>query len=150
MSHMENEVVHEGDIVFNCPYCGKSLAIAPEGAGLMVPCSECGKNVQVPIVNDPLPEGIPASGEMMELGETTTPEETIAQLDLALNLANQQIAQLLNEKETLLERRSYLENLKTEHSRQFDRMAEELASIQGAVDRLATHLEAARAGRPSS
>ena len=144
-----NNRVREGDIVFDCPYCGQSLAIAPEGAGLMVLCTGCGKEVQVPIVETA--EGnIPQSGQVFRLEKTNTPEETIAQLDAALELANRQISQLLAEKESLLERRSYLEHLRMEHQRCFDCMAEELALIQGSLDRFSMQLQEARAGRSSN
>lgn len=36
------------DIVFECPHCGKSLAIDEEGAGLVVICPDCQARVQVP------------------------------------------------------------------------------------------------------
>lgn len=40
--------IQPGDIVFNCPSCGKSLAIDPRGAGLIVTCPDCEHEVQVP------------------------------------------------------------------------------------------------------
>jgi hypothetical protein len=36
------------DIVFECPHCGKSLAIALRGAGMMIKCPDCQARVQVP------------------------------------------------------------------------------------------------------
>ena len=39
----------ENDIVFECKYCGKSLMIDYHGAGLIVQCPECKKDIQVPI-----------------------------------------------------------------------------------------------------
>lgn len=36
------------DIAFDCPHCGKSLAIDMRGAGLMIHCPECRQVVQVP------------------------------------------------------------------------------------------------------
>jgi transcription elongation factor Elf1 len=43
------EDVKDTDIVFDCPKCGKSLAIDYRGAGLTIACSDCGEQVQVPI-----------------------------------------------------------------------------------------------------
>lgn len=40
--------VQPGDIVFECPKCGKSLAIDPRGAGLLVICTDCQTQVLVP------------------------------------------------------------------------------------------------------
>ncbi len=36
------------DIIFECPQCGKSLAIDVRGAGYLVKCPDCGTQVQVP------------------------------------------------------------------------------------------------------
>ncbi len=41
--------VQPTDIVFECPQCGKSLAIDPRGAGLVVTCPDCQTQVQVPV-----------------------------------------------------------------------------------------------------
>jgi predicted RNA-binding Zn-ribbon protein involved in translation (DUF1610 family) len=38
----------ESDIVFECPHCGKSLAIDQRGAGFVVSCPDCQARVQVP------------------------------------------------------------------------------------------------------
>jgi transcription elongation factor Elf1 len=46
----------ETDIVFECPFCSKSLAIDYHGAGLTIPCTDCGELVEVPI-----PEGMDMS-----------------------------------------------------------------------------------------
>ena len=43
--------------MFDCPHCGKNLVIDYRGAGLQISCSDCGKDVLVPI-----PDG-------MELGD---------------------------------------------------------------------------------
>lgn len=40
--------VQPTDIVFECPQCGKSLAIDPRGIGLVVECPDCQTQVQVP------------------------------------------------------------------------------------------------------
>ena len=43
--------------MFDCPHCGKNLVIDYRGAGLQISCTDCGKDVLVPI-----PDG-------MELGD---------------------------------------------------------------------------------
>ncbi|NQU40292.1 MAG: hypothetical protein HQ523_10105 [Lentisphaerae bacterium] len=45
----ESDEVQATDIVFDCPYCGKSLCIDYHGAGLNIECSDCGEEVVVPI-----------------------------------------------------------------------------------------------------
>jgi transcription initiation factor IIE alpha subunit len=44
----EQAAVKPTDIVFECPKCGKSLAIDPQGAGYVVTCPDCGSDMQVP------------------------------------------------------------------------------------------------------
>ena len=40
--------LNKNDIVFECPHCGKSLAIDAQGAGFIVSCPDCQARVQVP------------------------------------------------------------------------------------------------------
>lgn len=139
--------IHEGDILFDCPYCGKSMAIEAAGAGLMVPCASCGKPVQVPIPGPDLPE-VPA-------GPAYRPEadgdegNLVRQMDAALTMANEQIDRLIVEKESLQERRAYLEQLRMANGARFERIAEELATVQDALDRALALLAEARAEKPS-
>ena len=55
--------IAETDIVFECPYCRKSLAIDYRGAGLTVPCTDCGKAVDIPIPSDMEPAALDATDE---------------------------------------------------------------------------------------
>ena len=80
--------VREGDILFDCPYCGKNLAIEAAGAGLMVPCAGCGKPVQVPIPDAATPEAPVAAVPRPVPAENEDPQDTIQQLDAALTMAN--------------------------------------------------------------
>jgi len=36
------------DIAFNCPYCSQDLVVDEEGAGLEIPCPQCGATIQIP------------------------------------------------------------------------------------------------------
>lgn len=56
--------IRDTDIVFDCPYCGKNLAIDYRGAGLQIDCTECGKSVLVPI-----PEGMEIGDLDLDAGE---------------------------------------------------------------------------------
>ena len=58
----ESSEVKETDIVFDCPHCGKSLAIDYRGAGLTIPCTDCGNYVEVPI-----PDGMDKRVQVDEL-----------------------------------------------------------------------------------
>ena len=57
-------VIRETDIVFDCPHCSKTLVIDYRGAGLQISCSECGKDVLVPI-----PDGMELTDLDMDPGE---------------------------------------------------------------------------------
>ena len=56
--------VRDTDIVFDCPHCSKTLVIDYRGAGLQISCSECGKDVLVPI-----PDGMELTDLDMDPGE---------------------------------------------------------------------------------
>ncbi len=36
------------DVFFNCPACGQHLVIDDAGAGLVIPCPKCAKDLTVP------------------------------------------------------------------------------------------------------
>ncbi len=107
MSGFENEnEVKDTDIVFDCPYCSKSLAIDYRGAGLTIQCSDCGSDVQVPI-----PDGM----ELDDIDSTTEEQEIrIMHLRRSLATAQQRIQQLEAEVDGLNARRIVLERSRTE------------------------------------
>ena len=89
------------DIVFNCPHCGHSLCIDCRGAGLLTNCTECGKEVNVPI-----PEGMSAGD--LELNK----DQTLGQLFYTRRMlarAEKRNAELEEIIASLKERRSAME-----------------------------------------
>ena len=140
--------IREGDILFDCPYCGKNMAIEAAGAGLMVPCVGCGKPVQVPIPDARTPESPVAAAPRAAALADEDPQATIQQLDAALAMANEQIDRLLAEKEALQERRAFLEQIRITNSDRLQRMAAELAAVQDALERLQVLLAEVRAEKP--
>lgn len=62
--------VQDTDIVFECPQCGKSLAIDPRGAGFVVTCPDCQTQVQVPLP----PEETGAGTVIQEAEEDDVPD----------------------------------------------------------------------------
>ena len=61
---LENTEIGDNDIVFDCPHCGKNLVIDYRGAGLPINCSDCGKEILVPI-----PEGMDLTDLDLDPGE---------------------------------------------------------------------------------
>lgn len=141
--------IHEGDILFDCPHCGKNMAIEAAGAGLMVPCANCGKPVQVPIPDGRTPEAPVATAPASLAMDEEHPQAVIRQLDAALAMANQQIDRLLAEKEELQERRAYLEQMRIANASRFEQIALELGTVQDALDRALVLLAEIRAEKPA-
>lgn len=141
--------IREGDILFDCPYCGKNMAIEAAGAGLMVPCANCGKAVQVPIPDAGTPEAPVVAVPHPVPDEGEDPQTTIRQLDAALTMANQQLDRLVAEKEALQERRAFLEQTRIANANRLEQIASELAGMQDALDRALVLLAEARAEKPA-
>jgi len=117
--------IKETDIVFDCPFCGKSLAIDYRGAGLTIPCTDCGKLVEVPI-----PEG-------MELGDFDRSSEeqeiSIIHLRKALTTAEGRIDSLQKEIDDLSERRKMLDEYRTSSTYRFNAIMEKIAVVEQAT-----------------
>jgi transcription elongation factor Elf1 len=131
----ENENVHGGDeiqdtdIIFDCPNCGKSLAIDYHGAGLNIPCTDCGKLVEVPI-----PEGM----EIADI-DSNQEEQTIVVLNLRKSLAEaaDKIQHLTDEVHELNSRREALEKIRTDQIYRFGAIVEKTGVIQKSMDDIA-------------
>jgi len=117
----ESAQIKDTDIVFDCPNCGKSLAIDYRGAGLSIPCSDCGVSVEVPI-----PEG-------MELTDIDSSEEEqemlILNLRKSLAAAETHIDSLSAEIEALTQRRGQLEKAHSSQTRHLQTVREQAATI---------------------
>lgn len=119
------DAIKDTDIVFDCPFCGKSLAIDYRGAGLIIPCSDCGKDVDVPI-----PEGM----ELTDIDSTDEEQELrILNLRRSLSTAEKKVAQLESEVEELRQRREVLEKYRTDSIFRIGQVAEHIDIIHGAM-----------------
>jgi len=124
--------IKDTDIVFECPKCGKSLAIDYRGAGLSIPCTDCGTLVVVPI-----PEG-------MELSDLDTSEKDQAALAIHLreSLADYQTRVRLLEGmvEELKERHAADEQKDKKTNDQSGQLAREVEIIGKAVQEISASL----------
>lgn len=120
------DAIKDTDIVFDCEFCGKSLAIDYRGAGLTIPCSDCGRSVQVPI-----PDGM----DISDLdGSDDEKEIRILNMRKSLASAENRIHQLETEIEELEARREFLERTRTDGMQRIGIMAEKLDAIEAAAD----------------
>jgi transcription elongation factor Elf1 len=117
--------IKDTDIVFDCPHCGKSLAIDYRGAGLTIQCTDCERDVVVPI-----PEG-------MELNDIDSSDEEqeirIINLRRALVAAEAQINGLEEEVALLRARSDGLSHIESEAADRDTGILEAVGSIQKAA-----------------
>ena len=117
--------IKETDIVFDCPHCGKSLAIDYRGAGLTIKCSDCGRDVQVPI-----PEGM----ELEDIDSSNEDQEIrIIHLRKSLATAQDRIKDLESDIEQLISRRENLEKNRTDGMYRMGQVLEKMGVINDAL-----------------
>lgn len=131
--------VKNTDIVFDCPYCEKSLAIDCRGAGLIIVCPDCQNKVQVPI-----PEG-------MEISDIDTSKEEqevhIIQLRQVIADSQKRVVELESEIDSLKLRRDSLEQARSENTVRFEIITREVESIQRSLKRIVDVLDSAAGTR---
>lgn len=119
---VESAEIKDTDIVFDCPYCGKSLAIDYRGAGLSIPCSDCGRSVEVPI-----PQGM----EITDIDSSDEEQEIrILNLRRSLAVAEERIEHLEGMVEELQARREALEKSRSNNMYRLALIAEKAGVIQ--------------------
>jgi transcription elongation factor Elf1 len=124
--YRDAEEIKETDIVFDCPNCGKSLAIDYRGAGLTIPCTDCGQYVDVPI-----PEGM----EVTDIDSSDEEQEMqILNLRRSLGAAEEQIAQMAQRIEQIETTNRQLSSSEADSDQQF-------AYILGHVEIMRRHLQ---------
>lgn len=116
--------ITENDIVFECPYCGKSMAIDKRGMGLTIECPDCAGLVRVPTVS----ESTARSPDSIHL-----PVEGLAD---ALDSSRHDIQGLLHQVEALTLRRDELQKYAAEQDKRLEALRREFANIQNALDRV--------------
>lgn len=124
----------ERDIFFECPSCEKSLGIDQGGAGLVVTCPDCSTRMKVPVPDFSIRDKTP--GVMSTADYTEAPELTGARAS-----TRSVIERLKVEMEDLGDRKEQLEHLRSDYLKRFEKISEELAVIQTAVDRIVALLQ---------
>lgn len=126
--------VKDTDIVFDCPHCSKSLAIDYRGAGLTIPCTDCGNYVEVPI-----PEGM----DIADIDSSAEEQEArIVNLRRSLSAAENRIAQLEEELVAIMSRREQLEDVRTNNLSALKTVRENALKIKGAIEDMAQAIDA--------
>jgi transcription elongation factor Elf1 len=113
------------DIIFECPFCAKSMAIDKRGMGVTIKCPECNGMVRVPTVSEST-EGAPQSLNMPVEGLADALDESRDDID--------ELKQKISKLETLLEE---MENQSSAHELKFTALRREFGSIQSALDQVA-------------
>lgn len=129
----DSSEIKETDIVFDCPHCGKSLAIDYRGAGLSIPCSDCGKVVEVPI-----PDGM----ELADIDSNNEEQEArILNLRRSLAVAESRAEHLESELESVNDRREKLEASRSASMVRFGQLLEKINRLHESVDAVSKTLQ---------
>ena len=119
------------DINFDCPLCGKNISIDARGAGLVITCPDCQREVQVPVPLAGDDEAVPAEDA----------DAALPALQSALAEADSRRERLVAELETAQRRVVLLEKSAAEQRERFEQISAELVVIQNALDRMVTLLQ---------
>ena len=118
-----NTSLQPNDIVFDCPHCGKSLAIDQDGAGMAITCPDCQNVIQVPYPDAMAAETAADATQMQLLHEQLAAAQNRgAELNAELNVANLKI--------------EHLEKTQSELKTHLEQMSTEWGVIQNALDRV--------------
>jgi len=114
----------ENDIIFECPFCSKSMAIDKRGMGLTINCPDCNGLVRVPMVS----EEISSSPDSVNM-----PVEGLAD---ALNESRDEVRDLRDRIEELNGLREKLEKQTAVQEEKLGELRREFSNIQSALDRV--------------
>ena len=120
--------IKDTDIIFECPYCSKSLAIDYHAAGMSIPCTDCSRLVVVPI-----PDGM----ELSDLDSSTEDQgaqiihlrEVVLDCQTRTHLLEAMVDGFKKQHKNSEEREAEL-------ARQFESFSRDVESISRAVDQI--------------
>lgn len=120
--------IRDSDIVFDCPFCSKSLAIDCRGAGLTISCPDCNNIIEIPI-----PEGMDVSDI-----DSSDADKAVRLIHMreVISGSQQRIMALEEEVKAITLRRDTLEASRTENALRFEVIEREVASIQRSLLRI--------------
>lgn len=126
--HADPNEIRSSDIVFDCPYCQKSLAIDCRGAGLSISCPDCENKIQVPI-----PEGM----EMYDLDSSDEDQEVrIIHMREVIAASQNSIIELEQTVKDLAIRRDDLERQRVDNALRCGVISREVELIQRSLARI--------------
>lgn len=115
----------DDDIIFECPFCSKSMAIDKRGMGLTINCPQCNGMVRVPMVSE----------------STDTPPHSMNMpldgLADALDESRDEIDDLKQKITTLESLREQLEVKSSAQDQKLTSLRREFGNIQSALDQIA-------------
>lgn len=114
----------EDDIIFECPFCSKSMAIDKRGMGVTINCPQCSGMVRVPMVSEST-EGSPDSVNMPVEGLADALDESRDEID--------ELRQKISDLESL---RAKMEQHCSLHEQKLTSLRREFGSIQSALDQV--------------
>ena len=126
------------DIFFDCPRCGKSLAIDRRGAGLIVRCPACGLRMQVPMP------------ESQDEVSAEVPPPVLAATQTHKIAPDTEVSRIAYDHEEAEIWRRRMERMRVDFLTKVERIREEIALIQAGLDRMVDILqdvENSRTGR---
>lgn len=116
----------DDDIIFECPFCAKSMAIDKRGMGLTINCPQCNGLVRVPTVSESTESGDAPHAVNM-------PVEGLAD---ALDESRDEIESLRRKIEELEALRSKFEYQSSEQEKKLTSLRREFGNIQSALDQV--------------